>query len=72
MYGILLAKLDEKITTNTSLINDNNINNSGRYGIYIVKGNYYNSINSNIFPKGCKKNIYDENPLRVNTYYHNK
>ena len=72
LYGILLAKLDEKITTNTSLINDNNINNSGRYGIYIVKGNYYNSIKSNSFPKDCKKNIYDENSLRVNTYYHNK
>jgi hypothetical protein len=72
LYGILLAKLDEKITTNTSLINDNNINNSGRYGIYIVKGNYYNSIKSNSFPKDCKKNIYDENFLRVNTYYHNK
>lgn len=67
IYGILLT--NENINTNISIIMNNCIEGNGDYGIYIIRGNYYNIIKNNNFISYEAKNIYDNNTPEFKNYY---
>lgn len=69
IYGILLTSGSNSYKTNISLIMNNCIEGNGEYGIYIIKGDYYNIIKNNNFISYEAKNIYDNNTLDFKNYY---
>ena len=68
IYGILLT--NENSSNNTSIIESNCVEGNGDYGIYIIRGNYYNIIKNNNFISYEAKNIYDNNTPEFKNYYY--
>lgn len=68
IYGILLT--NENSSNNTSIIDSNCVEGNGDYGIYIIRGNYYNIIKNNNFISYEAKNIYDNNTPEFKNYYY--